>query len=32
MEVCSVIFHDATSHDVAEQNCKSKASKDEIKQ
>ena len=32
MEVCSVIFHHAASHDVAEKNCKSKASNYVMKQ
>jgi len=32
MEVCSVTFQDASSHDDAEKSCKSKARKEAIKQ
>ena len=32
MEVCSVTFQDASSHDDAEKSCKSKAHKEAIKQ
>ena len=32
MEVCSVIFHHAASHDVADKNCTSKASNYVMKQ